>query len=125
VSDSYSIDFTNKAAFDAMLADVSAGFADMRDPLGAGARELVSEAQANSPKRSGRLAASHQALAADGKRIRIVATAPYAAAIHWGYPRHGIRRQPWLVATWLRSPNPMAKITDTIQARIDKAAART
>jgi hypothetical protein len=125
MTDSYSIDFTNLPAFDAMLADVSAGFADMRDPLSAGARELLVEAQANSPKRTGRLAASHQALAADGQRVRIVATAPYAAAIHWGYPRHGIRRQPWLVATWLRSPNPMAKIGDTVQGRIDRAASRT
>jgi hypothetical protein len=125
MADSYSIDITNKAAFDAMLADVAATFTDMREPLTAGARELLAEGQAAAPKRTGRLASSHQALGGEDRRIRIVATAPYAAPIHWGYPRHGIRRQPWLTATWLRSPNPMAKITDTVQSKIDRAASRT
>ena len=41
--------------------------------------------------------------------VRVTADTPYAAAIHWGWPGHGIRRQPWLVATWLRNPAPLAK----------------
>jgi hypothetical protein len=125
MADSYTIQIANKAAFDSMLADVTATFADMREPLTAGARELLAEGQAAAPKRTGRLAASHQALAGERQRIRIVATAPYAAPIHWGWPGHGIRRQPWLTATWLRSPTPMGKITDTVQGKIDRAASRT
>ena len=54
-----------------------------------------------------------------------MADTAYAAVIHWGWPGHGIKRQPWLVATWLRDPGPMDAAADAVQADIDKAAART
>jgi cytochrome bd-type quinol oxidase subunit 1 len=50
---------------------------------------------------------------------------PYAAAIHWGWTTHGIRRRPWVVATWLRNTAPLDKMGAALQADYDKAANAT
>ena len=123
--DGLSVEVTNAAKFDAAMAQMARDVADVSGPLAAAAKELVSRAAANAPRRSGRLAGSHRALPDGPKRARVVADTPYAAAVHWGWPAHGIRRQPWLVATWLREPGPMAAMTGQVQSNIDKAAAKT
>ena len=86
--------------------------AEPKEALAAAGAELVAEAAANAPRRTGRLAGSHRLLPRDGKSVRVTNSAPYAAVIHWGWPGHDIRRQPWLVATWLRSSRPMDKASD-------------
>ena len=123
--DGLRVEVTNAARFDAALAQMARDVTDVSGPLGAAAKELVTRAAANAPKRSGRLAGSHRALPDGPRRARVVADTPYAAAIHWGWPAHGIRRQPWLVATWLRDRRPLDAMAGAIQAGIDKAAAKT
>jgi hypothetical protein len=125
MADQVTVKVTNEAAFTSALADMRAGVASPTEPLAAAGRELVRAAQAATPRRSGRLAGSQRALPAAGHTIRVVAGTPYAAVIHWGWPGHGIRRQPWLIATWLRNPAPLARMSEGIQAGLDKGAART
>jgi hypothetical protein len=123
--DAFDVKATNGAAFAAALEQMRRDVAEPREPLQAAARELMAAAQAAAPRDTGRLAGSHRVLPPSGHTIRLVADTAYAAVIHWGWPGHGIRRQPWLVATWLRNPAPMARMTETVQADLDKAAART
>lgn len=125
MADSYEINIKNQVAFDTALSEIAKSIREPRDALTAGAHQLLADAEAAAPKLTGQLAGSHRALAAEGKKIRIVVSAVYAAAIHWGWPAHGIRRQPWLVAVWQRSPAPLARMGDRIQAQIDSSAART
>lgn len=120
-----SVEVANRAKFDAALGQMGRDVADVSGPLAAAAKDLVVRAAANAPKRSGRLAGSHRALPDGPRRARVVADTPYAAAVHWGWPAHGIRRQPWLVATWLREPGPLNAMAGAVQSNIDKAAART
>ena len=123
--DSLTVDAVNGAAYTAALAEMAAEADDPTDALNAAARELVAAATADAPRLTGRLAGAQRALPAAGRRVRVVADTPYAAAIHWGWPGHGIRRRPWLVATWERNPAPMDKAAESVQAGIDKAAAKT
>ena len=125
MADGLTVEAKNGAAFQTCLDQIRKDVAEPSEALAAAGRELIAEAAANAPKRTGRLAGSHRLLPGTGKSVRVTNSAPYAAAIHWGWPGHGIKRQPWMVATWLRSSKPMDKATETIQAGIDKAAART
>jgi hypothetical protein len=124
MADGFEVKVTNAAAFAAALAEIRAGLHEPRQPLDAAARELVQVAAAAAPRATGHLAGSHRALPASGNRIRIVAETPYAAPIHWGWPAHGIRRRPWIVATWLRDRRPLDKAAEAVQGDIDKAAGR-
>lgn len=125
MADTVAYQVTNAAAFEgALTADVDV-VKDLKGPLGAAARELLSLAQAAAPHLTGRLAGAHRAQPAQASRVRIVADTPYAAVIHWGWPGHDIRRQPWLVAVWQRTPTPLAKMAESIQSALDKNAAKT
>jgi hypothetical protein len=121
----FEVRVVNAAAFNNALAQARAGLAEPKAPLDAAARELAQAAAAAAPRRSGRLAGAHRALPSSGKRVRILADTPYAAALHWGWPEHNIARRPWLVATWLRNPKPLERAGEAIQKDLDRAAART
>lgn len=123
--DGITAEAVNRAAFEAALADIRRDITAPKDALTAGAKELATEAAAAAPHQSGRLAGSHQVVPAGNNKVRIAANTPYAAPIHWGWPGHGISRQPWLVATWLRNPRPLEAMTGEIQSDIDKAASKT
>ncbi|HZZ55699.1 MAG TPA: HK97 gp10 family phage protein [Trebonia sp.] len=125
MADGLTVEATNGPAFQACLEEIRRDVAEPKEALAAAGAELVAEATANAPRRTGRLAGSHRLLPLTGKSVRVTNAAPYAAVIHWGWPAHGIKRQPWLVATWLRSTRPMVKATEAVQATIDKASART
>lgn len=125
MTDGYSAEITNAAAFDAALAAIHRDLADLAAPLRAAAAQLASDAAAVAPRLTGRLAGSHRVLPAGPNRVRVTADTPYAAPIHWGWPGHDIRRQPWLVAEWMRSERSRDKLADGIQTDIDKAAAKT
>lgn len=73
------------------LADLKALHADT-------ARVVVPVAQARAPRRTGRLAASTRFGASVSATTIKAGTArvPYAAPIHWGWGRRGIRANPWL-----------------------------
>ena len=124
MADGITVEARNGPAFTAALAAIRD---DIKEPTGAldvAGRELLSEAEAAAPRLTGRLAGAHRLLPAAGRQVRLFADTPYAAVIHWGWPGHGIRRRPWLVATWLRSSRPVDKATEAVQADIDKHAAR-
>jgi hypothetical protein len=123
--DQIKVEAVNGPAFLAALARMRADLADPKDALETAARTLTPTAQANAPHVSGRLAGAHRVLPPSAKKVRITVDVPYAAPIHWGWPAHGISRQEWLVATWKRDPAPLEKMSATVQAGIDKAAAAT
>ena len=123
--DGITADAVNGPAFRAALEQIRADVAAPKGPLEAAAKELAAAAAAAAPHQSGRLAGSHQVVPAGGNKVRVAANTPYAAPIHWGWPGHGIRRQPWLVATWLRNPRPLDSMTQQLQSDIDKAASKT
>jgi hypothetical protein len=123
VPDDISVDVVNGPAFTAALERMRRDLDQPKDPLEAAARHLVALAAAAAPHRTGRHAGSHRALPAGGRRVRVAAETPYGAPIHWGWPAHGIRREPWLVATWLRNPAPREAMTAQVQAGLDKQAA--
>jgi hypothetical protein len=125
MADAITVDFKNKAAFDAALAHMRDDVTAPTDALNAAGRELLQATEAAAPRATGRMAGASRLLPASGKQVRLMVDTPYAAVIHWGWPGHGIRRRPWVVATWLRNPAPMAKATDAQQSAIDKQAART
>jgi hypothetical protein len=125
MADNLDINVINGPAFLAAMTEARQAVAAPKDSLSAAARELVAQAAGAAPRRSGRLAGSTKAMGATGDRVRVVADTPYAAPVHWGWPGHGISRQPWLVAVWMRSPAPLQKMGNGIQDALDKAAART
>jgi hypothetical protein len=125
MADDYTAEMVNAAAFDRALSAMRASLAEPKQPLAAAAAQAVTDAQAAAPRLTGRLAGAHRALAPSGQRVRLVVDTPYAAVIHWGWPAHGIRRQPWLVATWLRNPAPLDRMARAVQADIDREAAKT
>jgi hypothetical protein len=120
---SFMLEATNKAAFDAALDAAARTVEDLGEPLEATAQALVRQAAGNAPRRTGRLASSVHAEGSAKTRVRVVSDLPYAAAIHWGWPGHHIRRQPYLVATWMRDPSIQNTTAEHIQAGLDKAAA--
>jgi hypothetical protein len=123
--DAVGVDIKNQAAFTACLDAIRKSIDEPDTALNAAGRELVTAAAAAAPKATGRLAGAHRLLPAAGRAIRIVADTPYAAVVHWGWPGHGIRRQPWLIATWLRNPQPLEKASSSLQSSIDKATSKT
>jgi len=125
VADAITVEAVNGPAFAAALEDAKKAATEPKEALAALARVLVPAAQAAAPKRTGRLAGSHKAEAAEPSKVRVVTDTPYAAVIHWGWPGHGIRAQKWLVATWLRDPGPLDAATTKIQAGLDQASAKT
>ena len=125
MADDYTVEMTNAAAFHSALAAMRRDVAEPKQPLAAAAAQAIADAQAAAPRLTGRLAGAHRALAPTGSKVRLVVDTPYAAAIHWGWPAHSIRRQPWLVATWLRNPAPRDRMTRALQADLDREAAKT
>lgn len=98
---------------------------ELKDAHMGAARMVVGLALPNAPRRTGRLAASVRpgasntaaTIRAGGARL------PYAAAIHWGWPRRGISAQPWLSQTAQQSEPAWVPIytraVDKILARVE------
>jgi len=91
--------------------------ADMTDVNRRTAAGMANVSRSRAPRRTGRLAASTRAAAT---RSQATVTAggpgvPYAGVIHFGWPGHNIRPQPWLYAT-LRASEPAA--VAAVDARI-------
>jgi hypothetical protein len=123
MGDGYTVEVTNQAAFDAAMAAAAAAVADTTAELVTAGRQTISAA--SPPRRTGRMASSARVTQAGPNRARMTVDTPYAAPIHWGWPAHGIRRQLWLVAEWLRNPAPLEGMGRAIQEKFDRAAART
>jgi len=58
--------------------------------------DVASAARGRAPKRTGRLARSVTGRAGPGNSVEIVGTVVYAGVIHNGWPRHGIRANPFI-----------------------------
>lgn len=125
MSEGIEVQWTNQAAFGAAMGELRAELEQPRRELDAGAKRLAEEAATNSPRMTGRMAGAHHVLPAAGKRVSLVIDTPYAAPIHWGSPRQGISRRPWVVATWLRSTGPLEAMAGALQDSADRAASRT
>lgn len=118
---------TNGAAFFGALSGIATGLGDLREPLDGAGALIAAAARAASPRRSGAMAGAHTATRHGGRnRLRVTVATPYAAPVHWGWPDHGIRRQPWVVASFNRDTGWMDRLGDGVQtAVLDKAAAKT
>jgi hypothetical protein len=116
----------NTGQWDNALAGLLADIKLATGPLGAIGTIALAAARQGAPVRSGRMRANHSAGPARGGKVRITVSTPYAAPIHWGSPRQGFRRQPWVVATFNRDESTWKTTAiDRMQADIDKAAAKT
>ena len=100
--------------------------ADMKD-LTAVHREVggivAGAARPTTPRRSGRLASTVRAGATQTAAITRAgyARVPYAQPIHWGWPRRGIRAQPWLtVAAQSTEPTWFARYEAGIESILAK-----
>lgn len=82
----------------AQMRKAGVDVANMKDANQRAGRIITSAGRGMAPKRSGRLAASlRPAAAVSGVTVRGgSAGVPYAGPIHWGWPRHGIRANPFL-----------------------------
>lgn len=60
------------------------------------AADVATAARARAPKRTGRLARSVVGRAGPGNSAEIAGTVIYAGVIHNGWPRHGIRANPFI-----------------------------
>ena len=126
MADDFTVRVVNDAAFRSMMDGLVSDLREMRDPIDATAAAMLPDARAAAPHRSGELAAAHAGAYVGAGRYRITVNTPYAAAVHWGWPAHGIRRQPWVVATWLRNQSRYLDVmADATQTGIDKQAAKT
>ena len=124
MADGYAVVVVNGPAFAAAIADIGKALAKPAGPLADAARATLDAA--TPPRLTGRLAAAGRVVPApSGNRARITVDTDYAAVIHWGWPRHGIARRPWITAAFRRDPKPLDAMAAGIQADIDTAAART
>lgn len=120
------VDWTNRAAFDAAMAGLTADLSDLGGPVNSVARAVLAGAVAASPKASGAMASAHRAGAGWHKgSAGITVDTRYAAPQHWGWRLHGIARKPWVVAVFRRDGGWPARFVDDLQSIIDKEAART
>ena len=106
----------------AALREMDTGLARQMTPIHKHVAEyIVPRAQAITPRRSGDLAASITARATI-TRARIVATMPYAAPIHWGWPTHHIDPTYYVVnAAEASEPGWLEIYINGVQDLIDRA----
>jgi hypothetical protein len=81
--------------FRATLKKAGADMADLKEANVAVATTVASRAKAIGPSRSGRLVGSVQPSKTVG-RARVRSSLVYAPVIHYGWPRHHIRPQPFV-----------------------------
>lgn len=126
MADSVELRITNEAAFRSMLDGIVADLTEPKAPMEAVGAGLLPASKAAAPHESGALEAAHSGRYLGKGRWRLTVDTPYAAALHWGWPAHGIRRRPWVVATWLRNQEQyLGAMADATQAAIDREAAKT
>lgn len=125
MADTVQVRVANAAQFDAALSRMMADLRDAREPITAVGDGLLPAARTAAPHGSGALAAAHSGAFIGPGRFRITVDTPYAAALHWGWPGHGIRRRPWITATWLRNQDQyMDRMADAQQSALDREAAK-
>src|SRR4051812_14271605 len=58
--------------------------------------DVATAARGRAPRRTGRLARSISGRAGPGNTVEVVGSVVYAGVIHNGWPRHGIRSNPFI-----------------------------
>jgi hypothetical protein len=83
------------------LARAGGDLGDMKEVHGEIANYVAVRAKSAAPRRSGRLASSTRGNRAQSTAVVRAggASVPYAGVIHWGWARHSIEPQPFLVNT--------------------------
>lgn len=78
---------------------------DLKDAHAEVAALVVRAAEPGAPRRTGALAGSTRGSGTQAAAIVRAgrAAVPYAGPIHWGWPRRGIKAQPWLYEAAVRS----------------------
>ncbi|GIG69741.1 HK97 gp10 family phage protein [Phytomonospora endophytica] len=123
--EAFTIDVDGAAQLRRTLRKAGADAADLKDANAAAAAIVARAGAAAAPRRTGRLAASVRGNRAVGAAVVRAggARVPYAAPIHWGWPRRGIAAQPFLSdaarateALWLAAFfRDMQSICDTVR----------
>jgi len=93
----------------ATMGAAGRALADMTEVNRRTAVRMADTSRARAPRRTGRLAASTRPIA-DRRQAMVTAGGPgvpYAGVIHFGWPAHHIRAQPWLYRT-LQTSQPAA-----------------
>ena len=81
------------------LKEFGDGLDDLKDANQAVSAMVAREAASRAPRRTGRLAGSVRGSRQQAKAVVMVGSAkvPYAGPIHWGWPKRGIPRRPFVV----------------------------
>jgi hypothetical protein len=105
------------------LRRAGADMNDLKDANSAAAQTIASAASARAPRRSGALAGSVRG-SRQARRVVVRAggaRVPYAGVIHYGWPRHNISPQPFLVDAAVDSqPQWLPKYSSDLQQILDK-----
>ena len=124
MADGIALEVTNQAAWDGLLRDMTRDLGDLKAPLTEGGAALLASARAGAPHRTGAMAAAHSGSYTGRNRYTITVAHPGAAAVHWGWPGHGIRRQPWIVARSWHDTAWLERATAGVQTLLDTAAGK-
>jgi hypothetical protein len=124
VAEGVEVRVVNQAAFDGALGALAKEMADLRAELTDAGAVALEAARTGAPRRTGAMAAAHEGTYRGRNRYSIVVAHPGASAVHWGWPGHGIRRQPWVVSRFNRDRHWEDRLADGLQAALDKEAAK-
>lgn len=122
--DGMDVRFVNESAFVGLLADLGRELRDLHTPMTDAGTAMVSSARTGAPHRTGRMAASISGSYTGPNRYTLTVAHPGAAAVHWGWPGHGIRRQPWVVARWWKDQTWLDRAGAGVQSLLDTAAGK-
>jgi hypothetical protein len=118
------IEVTNAAAFEGALAGIGRDLGELRDAMTAAGATATESIRAGAPHRTGAMAAAHSGRYVGANRYEVIVAHPGAAAVHWGWPAHGIRRQPWAVARFHRDERWADRLADGLQSLLDTEAGK-
>jgi hypothetical protein len=105
------------------LREFGEGLDDLKDANAAVSALVAKAASDRAPRRSGALAASVRGSRQAAKAVVRVGSAkvPYAGPIHWGWPKRGIPRRPFVLdAAAATQAEWLGEYTDNIQRLADK-----
>jgi hypothetical protein len=120
----FSVTVTNGAAFTAALEAVARQLPDLRGPLSDAGAQALTAARGGAPRRTWAMADAHSGSYTGRNRYTLTVAHPGAAPVHWGWPGHNIRRQPWVVATWNRDQHWSDRLVAGVQGLLDKEASK-
>jgi len=125
VADEVTVEIVNGAKVDAMWRGVTGDLEHLDGAMTRALAVALDAAQASAPRRTGRLAGSHQlGPGAGANRVNVANVAPYARLVHGG--TRWMAARPWL-ADAFRSTEPRwaAALAAEVQTELDRRAVAT